>query len=70
MRKKLGELYDFSPPNPTGHYRLNLTNPYEKQLAKHLLDLNKKGNTFMEGGELADRSQQGNKSFMRNESLN
>lgn len=70
VRKKLGELYDFSPLNPTGHYKLTLTNPFEKTLAKFLLNFNQQGNSLMEKGELADRSQNGNKSFLRNESLN
>jgi Ran GTPase-activating protein (RanGAP) involved in mRNA processing and transport len=59
----------FSAANPTGHYCLKLDDPVQRQVAKHLLFINQRVNQKIAAKEWTDRSQQGNQSCFRNESL-
>lgn len=66
----MGQMYDFSYYNPNGHYSLNLGKPFQRELAKILVILNKENYDAIVAGTRADRSQFGNKSCFRNEVLN
>jgi hypothetical protein len=60
----------FSCFNPTGRYRLNLGVPYQREVAKVLLVMNKKVYAMIKAKEITDRSQKGNQSCFRNERVN
>ena len=70
IHKKLGQAMNFNFWNPSGHYHLNIGVPEQRDVAKILLLLNKQVYNKIVAGELKDRSQFGNKSYMRNEKLN
>ena len=70
VEKKLGQFYYFNNRNPTGHYRLNLNQEYERLVATRIADVNKieKLSSRMEGK--MDLTQKGNWDNMRNETYN
>ncbi len=63
----MGQALSFNFFNPNGHYRLNLSVPEQREVAKCILLLNKQVFAKITAGELCDRSQKGNKSYIRNE---
>ena len=65
----LGQAFNFNYYNPTGHYRLKLSNKPEKEVAQTLLMFNKMYRLLVQQGDIADRSRNGNKSCFRNEKL-
>ena len=67
--KKMGPAMNFNFWNPTGHYNLNLGIQEQREIAKIILILNKQVFNLITAGELKDRSQTGNKSYLRNEKL-
>ena len=67
IKKQMGQAFTFNFFNPNGHYRLNLSEPEQREVAKCLMLLNKQISTQITAGELCDRSQRGNKSCIRNE---
>ena len=67
---KLGQSFNFSFWNPTGHYELNIGNPVERDIAISLIVQSKEVYKRIAAGERADRSQMGNKSCFRNERFN
>ena len=69
LANALDASFLFTYFNPSGRYRLNLSNSYEREVAQTLLILNKEAVAMVEAGERADRSQTGNASCFRNESL-
>ena len=60
----------FSPFNPNGRYRLDLSNEIERRIAKNLVVINKGVAARITAKELCDRSKRGNASCFRNETLN
>jgi hypothetical protein len=54
--KELGDAFNFTFFNPTGHYVLNLNQPQQREVAKCLLLLNKINFDRVTKGELKDRS--------------
>lgn len=66
----MGRAYSFNYWNPNGHYELNLANPVERDIAVTLFIINKEASKKIAAGERADRSQMGNKSCFRNETVN
>ncbi len=56
----LGQAFTFNFWNPTGHYRLNLSVPQQRQVANVLLLLNKQFYAAVKRSEYKDRSQRGN----------
>lgn len=46
----------FSVFNPTGRYNLNLNVPYQRDIAKVLMVMNKKVFAMIKGKEIVDRS--------------
>ena len=69
VKEYLGEAYNFNYYNPTGHYKLRLSNKAEREVALTLLMLNRKYSQLVKEGILSDRSKLGNKSCFRNEFL-
>jgi len=60
----------FSPFNPNGRYRLDLSNEIERRVAKNLIVINKGIQARIVAKELSDRSKRGNQSCFRNETIN
>ena len=58
----LGESFLFTYFNPTGHYKLRLSNPADREVAMTLLMFNRKYKLFTEKGDVTDRSKMGNQS--------
>lgn len=67
--KYLGESYCFTYYNPTGHYKLKLSNKQEREVALTLLMFNHKYKLLVSQGDVTDRSKMGNQSWFRNEKL-
>jgi hypothetical protein len=67
---KVGELFFFSPSNPTGHYKLELANPHQRIIAKKLIELSSEEKLFRKERGLIDTSQKGDFDNWRNETLN
>lgn len=67
--KQLGAAYTFNYYNPTGHYKLKLSNPIERDIALTLLMFNRKHKLLVTSGDVTDRSKMGNSSCFRNECL-
>lgn len=65
----LGQAFNFNYYNPTGHYKLKLSNKPEKEVALTLLMFNRKYKLLVQQGDITDRSRNGNKSCFRNEKL-
>lgn len=70
LEMKVGELFFFSPSNPTGHYKLELANPHQRIIAKKLIELSSEEKLFRREHELIDTSQKGDMDNWRNETLN
>jgi len=70
MMEQMGQMYDFSFFNPSGHYNLNLGKPFQRELAQLLVVMNKENFDAIVAGTRADRSKDGNKSCFRNEIYN
>lgn len=67
--KHLGEAYKFTFYNPTGHYKLKLSNKPERDVAITLLMFNRKYKLLVKQGDVTDRSKFGNQSCFRNEKI-
>ena len=67
IKTQMGQAFTFNFFNPNGHYRLNLVEPEQREVAKCLMLMNKQISQKIAAGELCDRSQRGNKSCLRNE---
>lgn len=65
----LGQSYNFTFYNPTGHYKLKLSNKPERDVALSLLMFNRKSKLLISQGDVSDRSKMGNQSCFRNERL-
>lgn len=61
-QKILGEAYKFTYFNPTGHYRLKLSNSSDREVAMTLLMLNRKYKLLVNQGVVTDHSKVGNQS--------
>lgn len=61
-QKLLGEAYTFTYFNPTGHYRLKLSNSSDREVAMTLLMLNRKYKLLINQGIVTDHSKVGNQS--------
>ena len=70
LEMKVGELFFFSPSNPTGHYKLELANPHQRIIAKKLIELSSEEKFFRKERGLIDTSQKGDFDNWRNETLN
>eukprot|EP01043_Picozoa_sp_COSAG02_P037115 COSAG02_NODE_2764_length_8071_cov_2.367536_3_plen_468_part_00 len=70
LEMKVGELFFFSPSNPTGHHKLELANPHQRIIAKKLIELSSEEKLFRREHELIDTSQKGDMDNWRNETLN
>ena len=66
-----GQLFDFVPNNPTGHYRLNLVNPIERQIATYMMGVSCEDEAKRRAhkGEIINTSQKGDWDNFRNEKL-
>lgn len=69
LKQQLGALYNFSDENPTGHYRLNLSNPFDHQLAHKILELNNDERQERKDKNLFDTSDDGQYMNFRNETI-
>ena len=49
-------MYDFSYFNPSGYYELNLGKPFQRELAKLIMIMNKDNYDGIVAGTRADRS--------------
>lgn len=67
--KHLGAAYTFTYYNPTGRYKLKLSNKPEREVAMSLLMYNRKYKLLVKQGDITDRSKMGNQSCFRNEKL-
>jgi hypothetical protein len=56
FQRELGDSYNFTFWNPTGHYFFNLTNKSQREVAKCLILLNKSNNEAAIKNEIRDRS--------------
>jgi hypothetical protein len=76
LERNLGPLLHFTPGNPTGHYKLELINPYHRIIAQKLVEIAKEQKDFRfnnvanAGGAMIDTSQHGDWENFRNETLN
>ena len=76
LESQLGVLFHFMPTNPTGHYKLDLVNPYHRILKQKLVEIAKEEKDFRQqnranqGGQMIDTSQHGDWENFRNETLN
>jgi hypothetical protein len=68
-RNMLAQAYTFTYYNPTGRYRLKLSNKSEREVALTLLMFNRKYKNLVSQGDISDRSRMGNQSCFRNEQL-
>lgn len=68
--KLLGNAYSFNYFNPTGHYKLKLSNNADRDVALTLLMFNRKYKLLVDQGVVTDRSRMGNRSCFRNEKTN
>jgi hypothetical protein len=66
----LGHSVDFTYFNPSGHYKLKLSNTLDRELALSLMLIDLEHSKKIARGERTDRSQKGNKSCLRNEVIN
>ena len=66
---QLSSAFSFTYYNPTGHYKLKLSNPVEREVALTLLMFNRKFKILVDQGDVTDRSKMGNRSWFRNEKL-
>ena len=66
-----GQLFDFVPNNPTGHYRLNLVNPVERSVATYMMAVSceDEAKRRAQRGEIINTSQKGDWDNFRNEKL-
>jgi len=62
VKEYLGEAYTFNYYNPTGHYRLRLSNKAEREVALTLLMFNRKYSQLVAQGIITDKSKMGNQS--------
>ena len=69
-QRELGDAFNFTFWNPSGHYMLNLAHPQQREVAKCLILINRNVCEQITKNELRDRSQTGNKSCFRNEKHN
>ncbi len=69
IERKLGPLYRFDPKNPTGHYRLDLSRPFERLLANKMIQMSNGENEEREQSGLIDTSQRLNRYSFRNQKL-
>lgn len=67
--KHLGASYTFTYYNPTGRYKLKLSNKPEREVAMTLLMFNRKYKLLVKQGDVTDRSKMGNQSCFRNEKI-
>lgn len=58
----LGQAFSFTYFNPTGRYKLKLSNKPERDVALTLLMFNRKYKLLVQQGDVTDRSRNGNKS--------
>jgi Ran GTPase-activating protein (RanGAP) involved in mRNA processing and transport len=76
LESNLGILLHFMPTNPTGHYKLDLINPYHRIIKQKLVEIAKEEKDFRrhnvanQGGSMIDTSQHGDWENFRNETLN
>jgi hypothetical protein len=66
-----GQLFNFIPNNPTGHYRLNLVNPAERSIAMYMMAVSceDEAKRRAQRGEIINTSQKGDWDNFRNEKL-
>eukprot|EP00743_Colponemidia_sp_Colp-15_P010176 GILK01011180.1.p1 GENE.GILK01011180.1~~GILK01011180.1.p1 ORF type:complete len:1137 (-),score=223.73 GILK01011180.1:106-3309(-) len=67
VEQLLGVAYHFTPSNATDHYKLDLSNPFERILLLHLLQINQREKILRKQKKLKDCSQKGNGEQFRNE---
>ena len=72
LKENMGgtSVFYFSCFNPNGHYKLDLQNEIHREVAKCLYVINKGVMKQIAAKERSDRSQRGNQSCFRNESIN
>jgi Ran GTPase-activating protein (RanGAP) involved in mRNA processing and transport len=70
LEQKIGQLFYFTPSNPTGRYRLNLANPNERTIARRIIEISSEEKiTRQEMPGAMNTSQNGDWDNWRNESL-
>ena len=70
LRLELGPMWSFSESNATGHYKLNLKNPFDRDLAAKVLSVNNYERQVRKDARLADTSDDGFYMNFRNETYN
>ena len=66
-----GQLFDFIPTNPTGHYRLNLANRMDRHIAHYMMGVasEDEAKRRAQKGSIINTSQKGDWDNFRNETL-
>jgi hypothetical protein len=59
LENKLGPLFYFTPSNPTGHYRLQLANPYERLIAQKIIEISSEEKLYRKKNGMINTSQRG-----------
>ena len=59
VEKNMGKLFHFNPVNPTGHYALQLANPFDRVLIKRLAEITEEQGASRREDGLLDTSQKG-----------
>jgi len=67
LRAMLGPMYGFNPRNATGHYKLDLSDPWQNRIACKLVDLSSSEKKRQSQLDLKDLSQHGTQECWRNE---
>lgn len=70
LRIELGPMWSYSDQNPTGHYKLNLSLPFDRELASKVLLVNNYERQLRKDNGLADTSDDGHYMNFRNETIN
>ena len=70
LDNKMGMIFGFCPINPTGRYKLDLNDHYQRLVVMRCLDISKDEDEWSKQIGLSDTSQHGNGTGFRNEKRN
>ncbi|KAJ1473787.1 hypothetical protein T484DRAFT_1834834 [Baffinella frigidus] len=69
LKRELGALWSYTDSNPTGHYRLDLSRPFDRNLALKVLETNNMERGWRRMADLFDTSDDGFYMNFRNETI-
>ena len=64
-KKRLGLLYYFNPSNPTGHYKMNLEDEFERRVMVQLMNINRLEREEVMKRKMPDLSEHGDREYFR-----